>query len=435
MPPAGILDLDDGLLWIIFVQLSHSFLLMWATNRKLHRLAKTPMAPPPRMVLRELPDYTRDSESTSTTEFFRHMMMMFTTRVRIASDRPVNMENLQILAAQIAQGGSSVKHLTLSSIPNFRYHNLQWVSVHLVTLAFRNMDLCEFSSYFGLINGNLRHLELSYCNLPYAEICKCMKHVCVHAPLLESLNLAGNRLTTGVCYQITTSLQQLTALKTLNVDSNPLGNTGFHMLSACLSERLTNLSANSVFMIVPLFLKPLYDRNINFLTCLHLADNRICDTLATDDLCDVLRMQLHLRSLDLSGNAILFDRAPELCGAMVGFGSVLVDLNFALCITESEPAMAGEISAFAGFLKGAVSLRRLNLSGNRLHLNGFSAYAKALPSMTSLRSLDLSDNQLDDGDADELLTSVQKLPLLKDLDLGAVESEIGYGHDIWKFAN
>ena len=70
-----------------------------------------------------------------------------------------------------------------------------------------------------------------------------------------------------------------------------------------------------------------------------------------------------------------------------------------------------------------------------MHLNGFSAYAKVLPSMTSLRSLDLSDNQLDDEDADELLTSVQKLSLLKDLDLGAVEAEISYGHHIWRFAN
>jgi uncharacterized protein YgfB (UPF0149 family) len=47
----------------------------------------------------------------------------------------------------------------------------------------------------------------------------------------------------------------------------------------------------------------------------------------------------------------------------------------------------------------------------------------------------LAEVMPEDEDADELLTSVQKLPLLKDLDLGAVESEIGYGHDIWKFAN
>ena len=434
MAPTCILDLDDCLLWLLFVPLSHAFLRMWATNRRLHALAKTPMVPRPVMALKQLPDYTRVTDSTSTSELFQHLMMTFTTRVDIRAEFSANAQDLQVLAAHIAQRGSAVKHLSLSSVRNFASLDLQWTSSHLTNLALRNLDLFESSSYFGLINCNLRHLELSYCNLQHAEICRCMQHTCKQAPLLESLNLAWNRLTAAGCCQISTCLQQLTGLRALTLDSNPLGNTGFQVLSTCISTLLLSLSVNSIFMWTPLFVKPIFDTWISSLTSLSLSDNRICGTLSTDDLCDVLRMQSQLRALDLSSNAILFDRAPELCAAMKGFGSVITDLNLALCITDSAPAMASEISAFAGFLKGAVSLQRLNLSGNRLHLNGFSAYAGALPFMTSLRSLDLSENHLNDEDADELLTSVRGLSLLRDLDLGS-NFDVGYGHDIWDFAN
>ncbi len=190
-----------------------------------------------------------------------------------------------------------------------------------------------------------------------------------HNTVLTAVHLGINSLGPVGARQVARALasnRALTALTTLDLYRNKLGDDGAGGVGEAVGESSTLLTLN-------------------------LRDNEVGDRGA-DRLARGLRRLSTLTTLVLSGNEVGSAGAESLAGLLGSDGPPLADLN----LGDNKFGDAGAIHIATG-AAGSTTLTDLNLSDNGVSAEGARVVADLLASSSCLTELDLSYNPLELG--------------------------------------
>ncbi|KAF9205872.1 hypothetical protein BGZ49_003389 [Haplosporangium sp. Z 27] len=230
---------------------------------------------------------------------------------------------------------------------------------------------------------------------------------------LTTLDLEDNWIGKEGALALSGALKINTSLTTLNLSDNSIGNEGALALSGALKANTTlttlDLSCNSIRSEGALGLSGALKINAT-LTTLNLSENSIRNEGALA-LSGTLKANTTLTTLNLSENSIRSEGALELSGALKT-NATLTALNLSNNPIGKEGALA-----LSGALMANATLTTLDLSGNSIGKEGALELSGALMVNTTLTTLNLHCNSIGNEAALALSGALMANATLTTLDL------------------
>ena len=263
--------------------------------------------------------------------------------------------------------------------------------------------------------SNLKKLNLTNNNMTGKAV-QDLADVIKNNDCLEELLLGENNLGLSVLV-ILEALKEISTLKSLNLSDNMISGGKVADSMAVVAKnnfRLeelhlyqNNLGSSAITILQAL-------KQISNLKRLNLMCNNMTDK-AVDDLADVVKSNIFLEELYLSGN-ILQSSAIVIFEALKDISTLnVLDLGF--------NNMSGMVAdSLADVITNNVHLKELHLFHNNLGPSAF-AILQALKQISNLRHLNLSNNNMTDIVADDLADVIKRNPTLEYLAIGANKLE------------
>ena len=282
------------------------------------------------------------------------------------------------------------------------------------------------------------------------EGAKCFADLIYNTQCIISMDLSSNHMTDSGLKTIFTALCTNKSMVDLNIGSkttigrNKIGPltiqeiTKMLQTNKVLSElnlQMTELNSNNIFGLLPGFetSKTLTSLNVSnnnikskgtialFKSLMNssLIELSIADNSVTDDIApffvSLLQNCQTLRKIDLSGNKLGF----RLTSAISGHISSEFQLD--TLILSRNPLGGRGISSFGPYLSHNEKLERLNVNGCQIDAKGFIEFCEELSKNESLKIIEIQHNPLSDDGIIKFSEAIVEHPTLKFVDLEMTE--------------
>ncbi|GCA61974.1 hypothetical protein KIPB_000309 [Kipferlia bialata] len=237
-------------------------------------------------------------------------------------------------------------------------------------------------------------------------------------PLMQGvarLDLSKNDLDAACISHLAEGLGQMTSLRELDLNCNPLKGAGHTTLAESVLPNMPQLrklvfwhtgmdctGALALAGALP---------SLKKLLTLDL-DNNFIKGASAAALCEALTSFSFAGQLCLQNNSIGDEGAVALAKRLVGDRPEITEI--ALASNKIGPV---GMSALAGVLPTLTNLVSVDLGSNSIGPEGAAALIEVLPSLTKLRRIDLSSNDIGPDGVTSLCRAVSSLPRLRELDL------------------
>ena len=309
------------------------------------------------------------------------------------------------------------------------------------------------------INTTLRNFDISNnktSNDGVKFISDCLKHNCI----LKELNLSENEITNEGVIELSEAIRMNMTLLKLNISKNWITTDGILNFLETINNRKCviqslNITHNNVTksglikieqsikkLSFPLQVfaswNEIKDENvavlkstIKRLSCNSHNDSIECSDIKEDEwplysisnveyraafLCDCLKEDNTLQSLNLHGNIIFTDESRHIANVVMVTKAIQVNTTIQKLYMSFNSISDNGVVAISDSLKINVSLQELNLRYNNVTTEGAKKIAEAIQVTKTLQKLNLYDNISDDGaaaisDSLKINVSLQELNL------------------------